>query len=65
MDGKLACGSAVGTATVFAAASGAGDALANGGAATWYASAVPSGSTQVGVETAMDGTSLTIRWVGS
>ena len=62
MSGKLTCGTSVSTATVFTAS---GSSLVNGAGTTWYASAVPSGSTQAGVETASDATGLMISWAGS
>ncbi|MDI1484887.1 MAG: Ribonuclease T2 precursor (RNase T2) [Ramalina farinacea] len=62
VSGKFTCGTSVSTATVFSAS---GSALVNGAGTTWYASAVPSGSTQVGVETASDATGLVISWAGS
>ena len=59
ISGALSCGTGVTTATVFSSSNGN---LAYGGSGTFYATAVPSGSTQVNVLTASAATSLTITW---
>ena len=57
----LTCGSSVTTPTVFTSSNGQ---LAYAGSTAFYASAVPSGSTQASVSVSQQATSLTIGWVG-
>ncbi|OCK82429.1 ribonuclease T2 [Lepidopterella palustris CBS 459.81] len=58
-SGALTCGSSVSTATVFTALNGD---LAYSGSTTFYATSVPSGSTQATVYTTSKATSLVIAW---
>lgn len=61
VSGVLSCASSVSSPTVFGVQGGM---LAYGGSTTFYASSVPSGSTQAKVEVAQDNASLQIVWQG-
>ncbi|MCJ1342614.1 ribonuclease T2-like [Peltigera leucophlebia] len=56
----LTCASSVSTAATFTLIGGL---LAYNGRTTWYASGVPSGSTQASISTTTLATSLTIQWI--
>ncbi|KAI9743788.1 MAG: ribonuclease T2-like [Claussenomyces sp. TS43310] len=58
VSGAISCGSGV-TATVFTASNGN---LAYGGSSTFYASAIPSGSTQEAVYTGSESVSVEFEW---
>lgn len=62
VNNVLTCGSSVSSATVFSNSNGN---LAYNSSPSFYASSVPTGSTQAAVSTSQEATSLTITWKSS